>query len=379
MRKATWISILASAAVLLAGSGAAYAVHTEVPKQLTGAPLLADTQRGSAPKSLKDIIYETQKLVVMIETKEGTQGSGFLYNNQGDLITNAHVVSGVKKVIIKTADARELEGEVIGISTDIDVAVVRVPDLAGMEPLQMVRSEKAEVGDDVIAVGSPLGFQNTVTTGIISGLGRSFEIEPYTYKDLYQISAPIAPGNSGGPLVSKGTGEVLGINSAGIEESSIGFSIPIINVLELAESWSAEPMTTLPELAFSDDNGVAQQDASISEYAGYLVTHFYDSLNNADYVYAYSLLGGNWKLGTSYEEFREGYMGTRNVVIDDMHVTAKGDDEATVTAVLSVDERVDGEYKLSKYQVTYEVGYENDQLKLIIGKGKAILQDKKRA
>lgn len=108
------------------------------------------------------------------------------------------------------------------------------------------------------------------------------------------------------------------------------------------------------------------------------MTHFYDSLNNADYVYAYSLLGGNWKLGTSYESFRQGYMMTRNVVIDNIHVTKEGDDEAIVTAIISVDERVDGEYRLSKYQVTYDVGYENDQLKLISGKGKAIKQEEEK-
>ncbi|WP_336776096.1 S1C family serine protease [Paenibacillus sp. MMO-58] len=373
MKKGTWISLIASVAVLCAGAGTAAYIHAEVPKQLSGLPLLADANAG-APKSLKDIIYATQKLVVMIETEDGTQGSGFVYNDKGDLITNAHVVAGASKVTVKTADARELEGDVIGISTETDVAVVRVAGLAGVEPLSMVRKEKAEIGDEVIAIGSPLGFQNTVTTGIVSGVGRSFEIKPYTYNDLYQISAPIAPGNSGGPLVDKKTGEVLGINSAGIEQSSIGFSIPIVNVLDMAEAWSEHPMKTLPEWKPAEDDGNVKKDASITEYAEYLVTHFYDSLNNADYVYAYSLLGGNWKLGTSYEVFRQGYMMTRNVVIDNIHVTKESSDEAIVTAIISVDERVDGEYRLSKYQVTYDVGYENDQLKLISGKGKVIKQ-----
>ncbi|MBD2871253.1 S1C family serine protease [Paenibacillus arenilitoris] len=371
MRKRVWASVIASALILCGGMGAAYAVHTEVPKRLGGKPLLAASPAGGA-KTLKDIIFETQKLVVMIKTENGSQGSGFLYNLDGDLITNAHVVSGARKVTIKTADARELDGEVIGISTETDVAVVRVPDLAGTEPLRLVREEEAEVGDEVLAVGSPLGFQNTVTTGIISGLGRSFEIEPYLYSDLYQISAPIAPGNSGGPLVDRKTGEVIGINSAGYEQGSIGFSIPIANVIGLAEGWSEEPMAELPEAEASDDSSELAEESAIDEMAGYLVSHFYDSLNNADYVYAYSLLGGNWKEGTSYEKFREGYLGTRNVVIDDMHVSGGEDDRATVIAVLSVDERVEGEYVLSKYQVTYEVGYENDQLKLLSGKGKAI-------
>ncbi|NIK77908.1 hypothetical protein FHS15_003046 [Paenibacillus castaneae] len=371
MSRRLWISIIASSLIICGGLGGAYVVHSKIPSRLTDKPLLAVSEVKKA-KTLKDIIFETQKLVVMIETENGTQGSGFLYNLEGDLITNGHVVAGSRKVKIKTADARELDGEVIGISTETDVAVVRVPDLAGTTPLQVVRKEKSEVGDEILAVGSPLGFQNTVTTGIISGLGRSFEIEPYFYSDLYQISAPITSGNSGGPLVDQKTGEVLGINSAGYEKGSIGFSIPIANVIDIVEAWSKEPMKELPVLETTDESVALEDEASIEEFAGYLVRHFYDSLNNADYVYAYSLLGGNWKEGTSYESFREGYLGTRNVVIDNMHVKASSDDKAVVIAVISVDEREDGEYMLSKYQVTYQVGYENDQLKLLSGKGKAI-------
>jgi len=370
MNKKTWISLLASALILCGGAIAFAAVGTQVPKQLENSPLLAASV--DRVKTLKEVIFDTQKLVVMIETEDGTQGSGFMYNEQGDFITNAHVVAGFKQVTIKMSDARELQGEVIGISQDIDIAVVRVAELKGMEPLQMARGKQAEIGDEVLAIGSPLGFQNTVTTGIISGLGRSFDIEPYRYKDLYQISASIAKGNSGGPLVVKATGEVIGINSAGIQEGAIGFSIPIINVLALAESWSNDPMTELPELNYIDDSSNMQVEASIDEFGEYLVRHFYDSLNHADYVYAYSLLGGNWKEGTTYEKFREGYLPTRNVVIDELHTRDKGDDTAVVTAIISVDERFEGEYVLSKYQVTYEVGYENDQPKLLMGRGKKI-------
>ncbi|WP_054026458.1 S1C family serine protease [Bacillus sp. FJAT-28004] len=371
MIKRAWISVIASTLIVCGGLAAALAIHSEVPSRLTGKPLLAVVEE-TKQKSLKDIIFETQKLVVMIENENGDQGSGFLYNVKGDLITNAHVVAGSHLVKIKTADARELDGEVIGISTDTDIAVVRVKDLAGTEPLQVEREERAEVGDEVLAVGSPLGFQNTVTTGIISGLGRSFKIDSYLYSDLYQISAPIAPGNSGGPLVDQKTGSVLGINSAGYEQGSIGFSIPIANVIDIVEGWSNEPMTELPDLELSDKELSMEEETKIEEYADYLVTHFYDSLNNADYVYAYSLLGGNWKEGTSYEKFRAGYLGTLNVVIENMHVTESRENKATVIAVISVDERVEGKYVLSKYQVTYEVGYENDQLKLLSGKGKAI-------
>lgn len=368
MRKKVWIGAIGFLLILGSGAVAALAIRSEMPKQLHGRPLLAV---GEVKKSLKDIIFETQKLVVMIETDTGEQGSGFLYNTEGDLLTNAHVVAGVRHVKVKTSDARVLDGEVIGIGTDTDVAVVRVKELAGTDPLPLVRYEKGEVGDDVLAVGSPLGLQNTVTTGIISGVNRSFQINPYTYKDLYQISAPIAPGNSGGPLVDLSTGAVLGINSAGLEEGAIGFSIPIANVLAMAEGWSRQPMSMLPNLSITEENEKAEDDTSLEQLAGYLVTHFYDSINSRDYVYAYSLLGGSWKEGTSYVNFRKGYLTTRNVVIDDMHVTSSGE-EASVTAVISVDERKNGENVLSKYQVTYKVGYENDQLKLLSGKGKVI-------
>lgn len=368
MAKRIWIGLLSLALIIGAGAASVYAVRQEVPRQLTGQPLLAI---GEVKKSLKDIIFETQKLVVMIEADTGMQGSGFLYNSKGDLLTNAHVVAGVRHVRVKTSDARELEGEVIGISTDTDVAVVRVKELEEFEPLPLVRYERAEVGDDVLAVGSPLGFQNTATTGMISGVGRSFNIEPYEYKDLYQISASIAPGNSGGPLVDLKSGAVVGINSAGLEEGGIGFSIPIGNVLAMAEGWSMEPMSMLPGISLTDESDDKLSDTPLDQMADYLVRHFYDSLNNHDYVYAYSLLGGNWKEGTSYVKFREGYLTTRNVVIDDIYTNA-GTDEATVTAIISVDERKNGQYMLSKYQVTYKIGYENDQLKLMSGKGKAI-------
>ncbi|WP_168121577.1 trypsin-like peptidase domain-containing protein [Paenibacillus sp. HB172176] len=368
MNKRRWTGLILSLLILAGGTAAIFAIHQNVPKQLKGGPLLAV---GEKKKSLKDVIFETQKHVVMIETEDGTQGSGFLYNQQGDLITNAHVVAGVRHVLVKTSDARELQGEVIGISTDTDVAVVRVDELAGEEPLPLVRYERAEVGDDVLAVGSPLGFQNTVTTGIISGVGRNFQIEPYTYSDLYQISASIAPGNSGGPLVDLKTGSVLGINSAGLDDGVIGFSIPISNVLSIAEGWSKEPMTMLPGLSLDEDSDVETKEESLDVLGEYLVTHFYDSLNNGDYVYAYSLLGGSWKDGTSYVKFREGYIMTRNVVIDSIH-SASNDEEATVTAIISVDERKNGQYVLSKYQVIYKVGYENDQLKIMSGKGKVI-------
>ncbi|WP_328803006.1 S1C family serine protease [Paenibacillus sp. An7] len=107
--------------------------------------------------------------------------------------------------------------------------------------------------DEILALGSPLGLENTVTIGIVSGLDRSFDIS-YTYSNLYQISDPITHGNSGRPLISSDTGKVLGINSAiADEDSTIGFSIPIPSILQQAREWSRAPMTELPNLPNVED------------------------------------------------------------------------------------------------------------------------------
>lgn len=199
----------------------------------------AEGSSGGA-KDLKSVISENQQRVVLIvaDGYEGEMfGSGFLYNERGDIVTNAHVVEGADTVTVKMADSTYYEGTVIGIGGETDIALVRVPELAGTKPMKIKRA-KAEVGDEVIAFGSPLGLENTVTTGIISGVDRDFDLDPYMYEDAYQISAPIAPGNSGGPLVSKETGEVIGINSAGADQGSIGFSIPIVDVKPMLDSWA---------------------------------------------------------------------------------------------------------------------------------------------
>jgi len=372
-----WIFSLLSVAVIWGGGAYAFLyIKDTVPKELTAPSSLvakADTEAKEAdsPKDLKDIIHNTQKRVVKIELEDGSLGSGFLYNDKGDVITNAHVVANVQNVKVKTSDAREFSGVVIGVSNETDVGLVRVQGLAGTEPLKIARDRKGDIGDEVLALGTPLGLENTVTTGIISGVDRDFDLEPFHYEDVYQISAPIAPGNSGGPLVDSRTGEVLGINSAGVNQGSIGFSIPISSVLPLVEGWSKNPMTNVQEVAISTEQYSYEEEYSIGDYAEYLVGYFYESLNQGDYVTAYSLLGSRWQSSITYEKFREGYLNTTSVYIDDLTITVDGE-KATVIAIISADERIDGEEVYSKYKVTYQITYENDQIKLISGKGERI-------
>lgn len=369
------ISLIASLLIWGAGTYAFIYIKGSVPKKLTASSNLivkAENKKIETPAGIKEIIHNTQKLVVKIELPDGSLGSGFLFNNRGDVVTNAHVVSNAKDVVVKTSDSKEFTGTVIGISNETDVAVVRVPGLEGTTPLKIARERKGEVGDEVLALGSPLGLQNTVTTGIISGIDRDLDIEPFHYEDVYQISAPIAPGNSGGPLVDSKTGEVLGINSAGVEQTAIGFSIPIVSVIPIIEGWSDTPMTSIPSVSLGAEDYTYEEAYSLADYSSYLVEYFYECLNYGDYVTAYSLLGSHWQSSISYEDFREGYLNTLSVSIDNITASDLEKNKASVVAIITAEERKDSGTIHSKYKVTYELYYENDQLKLISGKGNKI-------
>ncbi|WIV18759.1 trypsin-like peptidase domain-containing protein [Paenibacillus polygoni] len=378
MSKGLWISTLTCLTILGLGGGGMYFIHTSAANELNGQPLLAlqtsaettaMTAEGKTKKTRKEIIEDSQKRVVTIKSGNSL-GSGFLYNKQGDILTNAHVVDGSKQVTVRTLSQEEYEGTVIGISTDTDIAVVRVPDLEKLSPLSLAEEGRAEVGDEILALGSPLGFENTVTTGIVSGLDRSFDIAPYTYSNLYQISAPITHGNSGGPLISSDTGKVLGINSAiADEDSTIGFSIPIPSILQQAREWSKTPMTELPNLP-NDDDIDSDSNVQTGDERD-IVTYFYQSLNDGDYVTAYYLLGSDWQSGISYEDFRAGYLHTGYIDIGSVTLKEQAD-EAMVEIEITAEEWRDSGTVYQNYRMSYTVGYENGDLKILHGKGKKI-------
>ncbi|WP_257347551.1 S1C family serine protease [Pseudalkalibacillus decolorationis] len=380
MNRTAIISIILTVLLIAAGVGGFYALYDhydgyKVKASSSLGEVSEKTKQSTASNSSKDlktIIYESQKGVVQLEvtTSAGESlGSGFLYNDKGDVVTNAHVVQGAKKIIARTADGQQYEGYLIGMGDTTDVAVVRVPELAGRMPIPVEKKDPAEVGDEVIALGSPIGLQNTVTTGIISGVNREFTIDDFTYVDVYQISAPITKGNSGGPLIDKQTGKVLAINSAGTEEGSIGFSIPITNVYDKIISWSKNPDKVPPEMMTKKESPTPTEEP-IKLYPGdgeYIVNYFYESLTIGDYVTAYSLLGSKRQLDISYEKFRKSYLHTVNATVDKISSTHnKDNEEATVTAFISTIERSGNQKTQSiPYKGTYKVGFENNQLKII--------------
>ncbi len=154
-------------------------------------------------------------------------GSGVIFDTNGWILTNRHVVAGSTKVTVELKDGTQYTGTVYGIDTLTDLAIVKV-DASALTAAALGDSDGLRVGQLVVAIGSPLGtFSNTVTSGIVSAKGRTIQTEGSQLNNLIQTDAAINPGNSGGPLLDA-TGAVIGINTAIARDSTgIGFSIPI--------------------------------------------------------------------------------------------------------------------------------------------------------
>jgi len=311
----------------------------------------------------EEAVFEAQKKVIQIETPIGSIGSGFLYNQNGDFVTNAHVVANANEVTVITAEANQYTGKVIGISKTEDIALVRVEELAGREPLEIEYENKAALLDPVLALGSPLGFQNTVTVGEVNAIDRSFTIAPFLYNNVTQITAPISPGNSGGPLLHAETMKVIGINSAEEPEKNLGYSIPINDVVPQLEEWVNTPMETLPEFEQYAEQTTEVEVPSPEEQALYLVQYYYSSLQFNDFVTAYSLMGGTYKEENSYEDFRELFRNMLSLSLEATE-TLNVADEVEVRATIEMEEFVDGESLNQTYVYRFLIGYENDQLKI---------------
>lgn len=176
-------------------------------------------------------------------------GSGFIVNSNGQIITNAHVVDGATKVSVVLKDGRQFEGKVIGTDPVTDVAVVQI-EANNLPTVKVGNSEALQPGELAIAIGNPLGLDNTVTVGIVSATGRSgSEVGiPDKRVSFIQTDAAINPGNSGGPLLNQ-NGEVIGMNTAIIQGAQgLGFAIPINQVQRIADQISATGKVQHPYL-----------------------------------------------------------------------------------------------------------------------------------
>ena len=193
--------------------------------------------------SLVEIFEKAEPGVVRVnvqraEENGGGVGSGFVFDKKGHIITNAHVVKDAKKVVVTFLDGRSYNAEIIGIDEYTDIAVVKVnTDLSSLEPVSLGDSSSLKVGEPIAAIGNPFGLSGSMTSGIVSQLGRLLPTDnQYSIPDVIQTDAAINPGNSGGPLLNM-MGGVIGINTA-IQSTTgsntgVGFAIPSQTVAKI--------------------------------------------------------------------------------------------------------------------------------------------------
>ena len=166
------------------------------------------------------------------------QGSGFIIDSMGYILTNNHVVANAQKVIVTLSGGRKIPASLVGRDPTSDLAVIKIPSGSVDEAVTLGDSDQIRVGQKAIAIGNPFGLSHTLTTGIVSAIGRSIKTSENTQiDDLIQTDAAINPGNSGGPLLNS-SGEVIGINTAIFSLSGgyqgIGFAIPINRAKDVA-------------------------------------------------------------------------------------------------------------------------------------------------
>ena len=230
-----------------------------IPSQEIGTPDLI-TSNGHDATTLGDVLSSSKSSLTLVELFEkseegvvkiqverdgqnrGSQGSGFVYDNLGHIITNAHVVNGASKATVTFLDGSQYDAEIIGIDKFTDLAVIKVNEKPRLlHPLQIGDSSQLHVGEQVAAIGNPFGLSGSMTSGIVSQMGRLLPSQDsgFSIPDVIQTDAAINPGNSGGPLLNM-KGQVVGINTA-IQSISggntgIGFAVPSNTAIKIVPS-----------------------------------------------------------------------------------------------------------------------------------------------
>ena len=239
---------------LLAGGGDSSSTTTRA-----AATLPAATGGSTQPTRVGSIYASVASGVVQIRTGKAS-GTGFVIEDNGTIVTNAHVVEGETsaKVVFNDSD-KAVPAKILGRDESSDLAVLRVDPSAApqLRPLALADSNAVKVGDSAIAIGYPLGLDRTVTAGIVSGLGREIKApNGFNIDKVIQTDAPINPGNSGGPLLDA-KGRVIGVNSqiatdgAGEGNVGIGFAIPANTVREIVPQLEAGKTVAHPFLGVS--------------------------------------------------------------------------------------------------------------------------------
>jgi S1-C subfamily serine protease len=205
----------------------------------------------SAPATVSDIYERVSPGVVFVQANSGrgqlpfpdggqaASGSGFVIDDEGHIVTNEHVVDGGDQFVVRFGESGEpIDAELLGADPSVDLALLKVDPAdveGGLQPLELGSSEDLRPGDPAIAIGSPFGLEGSVTSGIVSALGRTITApNGFSISGAIQTDAAINPGNSGGPLLD-GEGRVIGVNSqirteGGDDNSGVGFAVPVDEV-----------------------------------------------------------------------------------------------------------------------------------------------------
>jgi S1-C subfamily serine protease len=285
--------LLLTVLALLVAAGAVYRSATEQGPD--GLAKTAVAAPGAVPgdEPVAQVAAEVEPSVVQVNvsgverTPFGTQkqegiGSGVIYRSDGYIITNNHVVEGARTVEIAFADGTTERGEVVGTDPITDLAVIKV-NRDGLPAASFSDDKQLAVGQLTVAIGSPSGFQSTVTSGVLSGMGREFPPEltggqqESSLVDLLQTDAPISPGNSGGALADR-DGQVIGINVAYLPPNEtgaegIGFAIPSYTVVSVADQLikSGEAQHPYLGVAVSDLTPQVSNRFGVSAESGALI------------------------------------------------------------------------------------------------------------
>jgi S1-C subfamily serine protease len=240
----------------------------------------AATSTAAAPTSVAGIYKRVSPGVVYIasRTAQGqASGSGFVVDTDGTIVTNDHVVEGARSVSVRfTENGDPIDAKVVGTDPSTDIAVLDIDESkveGGVKPLRLADSANLQPGEPAIAIGSPFGLQGTVTSGIVSALGREIQApNGFTISGIIQTDAAINPGNSGGPLLD-GQGRVIGVNSQiatnGTDSNSgVGFAVPIDTVKTVVPALKADGKIDRAFLGVSTTDAAPRDGALVREVTG---------------------------------------------------------------------------------------------------------------
>ena len=316
---------------------------TTVPDELIAAAdaeyqLLANIYARLVPSVVNiEVVLETPHDSIMTST---ASGSGFVYDRDGHIVTNAHVIDGVRSITVTFSDGFVTSAELVGEDLYSDLAVVRVNvDPARLLPVTFANSDEVRVGQRAIAIGNPFGLASSMTTGIISAIGRQLPSADmvagsgagFQNPSILQVDAPINPGNSGGPLLNS-RGELIGVNTAIRTESGVfegvGFAVPSSTVARV-----------VPDLL--DDGQVSYSWIGITSQSnedGFSVPALAETLHLP--VQAGVLISGVTPGSPAAEAGLRG--GSREVVVRDRPICVGGDIIVAVNdiAIRSMDDLV---------------------------------------